>query len=102
MPDPQAVFLGSPPCCIHLPPVWDPSRCCLLTLKVTSPLPAVKLKLPPGLHIQGLPSRYSATQLHLHWGDQNDPHGSEHTVGGRHFAAEVSGVARLAEAAQGG
>ncbi|EPQ04521.1 Carbonic anhydrase 12 [Myotis brandtii] len=50
---------------------------------------SVKLKLPPGMHIQGLPSRYSATQLHLHWGDQNDPHGSEHTVGGKHFAAEL-------------
>nr|KAF6391419.1 carbonic anhydrase 12 [Pipistrellus kuhlii] len=49
----------------------------------------VQLTLPPGMHIQGLPSRYSATQLHLHWGDQNDPHGSEHTVGGKHFAAEL-------------
>ncbi|XP_045677981.1 carbonic anhydrase 12 isoform X1 [Phyllostomus hastatus] len=50
---------------------------------------SVKLSLPPGMHIQGLPSRYSATQLHLHWGDQNDPRGSEHTVGGEHFAAEL-------------
>ncbi|KAF6129083.1 carbonic anhydrase 12 [Phyllostomus discolor] len=49
----------------------------------------VKLSLPPSMQIQGLPSRYSATQLHLHWGDQNDPHGSEHTVGGEHFAAEL-------------
>ncbi|KAF5925372.1 hypothetical protein HPG69_001816 [Diceros bicornis minor] len=57
---------------------------------------SVKMNLPPGMHIQGLQSRYSATQLHLHWGDQNDPHGSEHTVGGEHFAAEVSGAARLA------
>ncbi|XP_024423198.1 carbonic anhydrase 12 isoform X1 [Desmodus rotundus] len=50
---------------------------------------SVKLRLPPSMHIQGLPSRYSATQLHLHWGNQNDPHGSEHTVGGKHFAAEL-------------
>ncbi|XP_039721303.1 carbonic anhydrase 12 isoform X2 [Pteropus medius] len=50
---------------------------------------SVKLKLPPAMHIQGLPSRYSATQLHLHWGNQNNPHGSEHTVGGKHFAAEL-------------
>ncbi|XP_036094739.1 carbonic anhydrase 12 isoform X3 [Rousettus aegyptiacus] len=50
---------------------------------------SVKLKLPPAMHIQGLPSRYSATQLHLHWGNRNDPHGSEHTVGGKHFAAEL-------------
>ncbi|KAL2790670.1 carbonic anhydrase 12 isoform 3 precursor [Daubentonia madagascariensis] len=49
----------------------------------------VKLNLPPDMHIQGLPSRYSATQLHLHWGDQNEPHGSEHTVSGKHFAAEL-------------
>ncbi|KAI5936827.1 Carbonic anhydrase 12 [Manis javanica] len=50
---------------------------------------SVRMNLPPGLHIRGLQSRYSATQLHLHWGDQSDPHGSEHTVGGKHFAAEL-------------
>ncbi|KAK2491660.1 hypothetical protein MC885_019436 [Smutsia gigantea] len=50
---------------------------------------SVRMNLPPGMHVQGLQSRYSATQLHLHWGDQNDPHGSEHTVGGKHFAAEL-------------
>uniref|UniRef100_A0A673U461 Carbonic anhydrase n=1 Tax=Suricata suricatta TaxID=37032 RepID=A0A673U461_SURSU len=49
----------------------------------------VRLDLPPDMHIQGLRSRYSAAQLHLHWGNQNDPHGSEHTVGGKHFAAEL-------------
>lgn len=50
---------------------------------------SVKMNLPQDMHIQGLQSRYSATQLHLHWGDQNDPHGSEHTIGGKHFAAEL-------------
>ncbi|XP_053450909.1 carbonic anhydrase 12 isoform X2 [Nycticebus coucang] len=50
---------------------------------------SVKLNLVPGMHIQGLPSRYSATQLHLHWGNPSNPQGSEHTVGGRHFAAEL-------------
>uniref|UniRef100_A0A5F5PPE9 carbonic anhydrase n=1 Tax=Equus caballus TaxID=9796 RepID=A0A5F5PPE9_HORSE len=49
----------------------------------------VKMNLPQDMHIQGLQSRYSATQLHLHWGDQNDPHGSEHTIGGKHLAAEL-------------
>uniref|UniRef100_G1P9B3 carbonic anhydrase n=1 Tax=Myotis lucifugus TaxID=59463 RepID=G1P9B3_MYOLU len=49
---------------------------------------SVKLKLPPGMHIQGLAIPLQRTQLHLHWGDQNDPHG-EHTVGGKHFAAEL-------------
>ncbi|XP_058150298.2 carbonic anhydrase 12 [Dasypus novemcinctus] len=50
---------------------------------------SVKLSLPPDMHLQGLQARYSATQLHLHWGSQNEPHGSEHTVGGKHFAAEL-------------
>ncbi|KAB1277734.1 Carbonic anhydrase 12 [Camelus dromedarius] len=51
--------------------------------------PAVKLKLPKDMQIQGLGARYNASQLHLHWGDRNDPHGSEHTIGGKHFAAEL-------------
>ncbi|XP_067605774.1 carbonic anhydrase 12 isoform X3 [Pseudorca crassidens] len=50
---------------------------------------SVKLKLPKDMHIQGLGARYNASQLHLHWGDENEPHGSEHTVGGKHFAAEL-------------
>ncbi|XP_012915013.1 carbonic anhydrase 12 isoform X8 [Mustela putorius furo] len=50
---------------------------------------SVRLNLTPDMHLQGLRSRYTATQLHLHWGNQNDPHGSEHTVGGKHFAAEL-------------
>ncbi|XP_007956213.1 carbonic anhydrase 12 [Orycteropus afer afer] len=50
---------------------------------------SVKLNLIPDMYIQGLQSRYRATQLHLHWGNQNNPHGSEHTIGGRHFAAEL-------------
>uniref|UniRef100_A0A4X1TZ14 Carbonic anhydrase n=1 Tax=Sus scrofa TaxID=9823 RepID=A0A4X1TZ14_PIG len=49
----------------------------------------VKLKLFEDMHIQGLGHRYNASQLHLHWGDQNEPHGSEHTIGGKHFAAEL-------------
>uniref|UniRef100_A0A4X1TYT7 Carbonic anhydrase n=1 Tax=Sus scrofa TaxID=9823 RepID=A0A4X1TYT7_PIG len=50
---------------------------------------SVKLKLFEDMHIQGLGHRYNASQLHLHWGDQNEPHGSEHTIGGKHFAAEL-------------
>ena len=49
------------------------------------------------MQLRGLGARYNASQLHLHWGDKDDPHGSEHTVSGKHFAAEVSGVAQLAE-----
>ncbi|XP_037689688.1 carbonic anhydrase 12 [Choloepus didactylus] len=50
---------------------------------------SVTLSLSPDMYIQGLQSRYRATQLHLHWGNEKDPHGSEHTVGGKHFAAEL-------------
>ncbi|XP_035114663.1 carbonic anhydrase 12 isoform X3 [Callithrix jacchus] len=50
---------------------------------------SVKLTLPSDMHIQGLQSRYSAIQLHLHWGNPKDPHGSEHTISGEHFAAEM-------------
>ncbi|XP_055134199.2 carbonic anhydrase 12 isoform X3 [Symphalangus syndactylus] len=69
----------------------------ILKEQPSSPAPAngskwtyfVKLNLPSDMHIQGLQSRYSATQLHLHWGNPNDPHGSEHTISGQHFAAEL-------------
>lgn len=81
------------------PTCWLSGSTDAKALKAAPPLPAVRMNLPPGLHIRGLQSRYSATQLHLHWGDQSDPHGSEHTVGGKHFAAEVSSGARLAGAA---
>ncbi|XP_036590106.1 carbonic anhydrase 12 [Trichosurus vulpecula] len=50
---------------------------------------SVKLFLPPNMYIKGLGPRYTATELHLHWGNQNNPHGSEHTVDGKHFAAEL-------------
>ncbi|XP_076982853.1 carbonic anhydrase 12 [Tamandua tetradactyla] len=50
---------------------------------------SVTLSLPSDMYIRGLQARYSAAQLHLHWGDQSDPRGSEHTVGGKHFAAEL-------------
>lgn len=49
----------------------------------------VRLNLPPSLHLRGLPFRYSASQLHLHWGDRSNPRGSEHTIAGEHFAAEL-------------
>lgn len=35
-----------------------------------------------------LDSEYELLQFHAHWGSSND-HGSEHTVDGRAFAAEV-------------
>ncbi|KAB0342529.1 hypothetical protein FD754_019455, partial [Muntiacus muntjak] len=50
---------------------------------------SVKVKLPKDMQLRGLGARYNASQLHLHWGDKDDPHGSEHTVSGKHFAAEL-------------
>ncbi|XP_043380664.1 carbonic anhydrase 12 isoform X3 [Chelonia mydas] len=49
---------------------------------------SVRMSLFPTMHIRKLPFQYTATQLHLHWGNRNKPEGSEHTVSGRHFAAE--------------
>ncbi|XP_054583016.1 carbonic anhydrase 9 [Eptesicus fuscus] len=49
----------------------------------------VQLTLPPGLQMALGPGReYRALQLHLHWGSAGRP-GSEHTVGGHRFPAEV-------------
>ncbi|KAK2492769.1 hypothetical protein MC885_008445 [Smutsia gigantea] len=49
----------------------------------------VQLTLPPGLEMTLGPGReYRALQLHLHWGAARRP-GSEHTVGGHRFPAEI-------------
>nr|XP_008532570.1 PREDICTED: carbonic anhydrase 9 isoform X7 [Equus przewalskii] len=49
----------------------------------------VQLTLPPGLEMALGPGReYRALQLHLHWGAAGRP-GSEHTVGGHRFPAEI-------------
>uniref|UniRef100_A0A8C9SL05 Carbonic anhydrase n=1 Tax=Scleropages formosus TaxID=113540 RepID=A0A8C9SL05_SCLFO len=50
---------------------------------------AVKLSLPARMYISGLPHRYSAAQLHFHWGSPTLAAGSEHTVNGKRFAAEM-------------
>uniref|UniRef100_A0A8D2LSH9 Carbonic anhydrase n=1 Tax=Varanus komodoensis TaxID=61221 RepID=A0A8D2LSH9_VARKO len=50
---------------------------------------SVNMNLSSRMRIRNLPSQYSAAQLHLHWGNRNKQEGSEHTVGGRHFAAEL-------------
>ena len=50
---------------------------------------AVQLTLPPGLKMAlGPGQEYRALQLHLHWGTSDHP-GSEHTVNGHRFPAEV-------------
>ncbi|OPJ75467.1 carbonic anhydrase 9 [Patagioenas fasciata monilis] len=49
----------------------------------------VFLDLPGSLAITGgYAQQYRAAQLHLHWGSQSGP-GSEHTVNGHRFAAEI-------------
>ncbi|XP_045418808.1 carbonic anhydrase 9 [Lemur catta] len=49
----------------------------------------VQLTLPPGLEMALGPGReYRALQLHLHWGAAGRP-GSEHTVDGHRFPAEI-------------
>ncbi|KFP84191.1 Carbonic anhydrase 9, partial [Acanthisitta chloris] len=49
----------------------------------------VQLELPESLAITGgYAQQYRAVQLHLHWGSLSGP-GSEHTVNGRRFAAEI-------------
>ncbi|NXT35678.1 CAH9 anhydrase, partial [Pelecanoides urinatrix] len=49
----------------------------------------VLLELPESLAITGgYAQQYRAVQLHLHWGTRSRP-GSEHTVNGRRFAAEI-------------
>ncbi|XP_075267817.1 carbonic anhydrase 9 [Opisthocomus hoazin] len=47
------------------------------------------LELPESLAItDGYAQQYRAVQLHLHWGSPSGP-GSEHTIDGRRFAAEI-------------
>ncbi|XP_065512596.1 carbonic anhydrase 9 isoform X2 [Caloenas nicobarica] len=49
----------------------------------------VLLELPESLAITGgYAQQYRAVQLHLHWGSLSGP-GSEHTVNGHRFAAEI-------------
>ncbi|XP_041130603.1 carbonic anhydrase 6 isoform X3 [Polyodon spathula] len=52
---------------------------------------SVQIDLPPTMAItKGLPSRYTATQMHLHWGGMNqEASGSEHTIDGMRYMAEL-------------
>jgi len=42
------------------------------------------------MHISSLRHRYTAAQLHFHWGSSSRPAGSEHTVNSKQYAAEVN------------
>ncbi|XP_075432330.1 carbonic anhydrase 12 isoform X2 [Ascaphus truei] len=49
----------------------------------------VMMSLPPTMYKNGQLFRYTVSQLHFHWGNQANPTGSEHSIGGKKFAAEV-------------
>lgn len=53
-------------------------------------LSAVQISLPSKMYISSLPHRYTAAQLHFHWGSSGRPAGSEHTVNSKQYAAEVN------------
>ncbi|XP_033614023.1 carbonic anhydrase 14 isoform X8 [Fukomys damarensis] len=55
----------------------------------------VQLSLPPTLELGGLPRKYVAAQLHLHWGQKGSPGGSEHQINSEATAAEVPGHKEL-------
>ncbi|XP_077452862.1 carbonic anhydrase 14 [Stigmatopora argus] len=58
-------------------------------LKVKNNGHTVQVGLPWTMSVSGLPGRYAAAQLHLHWGSKSNPAGSEHTVDGKRYAAEL-------------
>ncbi|XP_077567491.1 carbonic anhydrase 12 [Stigmatopora nigra] len=58
-------------------------------LKVKNNGHTVQVGLPWTMGVSGLPGRYAAAQLHLHWGSKSNPGGSEHTVDGKRYAAEL-------------
>lgn len=59
------------------------------TLSITNDGHAVKVTLPPTMHIVSMSHRYTAVQLHLHWGSETEPVGSEHTISGVHYPSEL-------------
>lgn len=53
--------------------------------------PSVQIDLPPTMVItKGLPGKYTAVQMHLHWGGWDlEASGAEHTIDGIRYMAEV-------------
>ncbi|XP_068109615.1 carbonic anhydrase 14 isoform X2 [Hyperolius riggenbachi] len=49
----------------------------------------VQLSLPPTMRLRGLPNNYTAVQLHLHWGSEAHPGGSEHTINKQVYPGEL-------------
>uniref|UniRef100_A0A673CTK4 Carbonic anhydrase n=2 Tax=Sphaeramia orbicularis TaxID=375764 RepID=A0A673CTK4_9TELE len=50
---------------------------------------SVQISLPSKMYISSLPHRYTAAQLHFHWGSSGRPAGSEHMVNSKQYAAEM-------------
>ncbi|XP_040927143.1 carbonic anhydrase 12 isoform X2 [Betta splendens] len=50
---------------------------------------SIQISLPHTMHISSLPHRYTAAQLHFHWGSRGRAAGSEHVVNSRQSAAEM-------------
>uniref|UniRef100_A0A8C5NM89 Carbonic anhydrase 6 n=1 Tax=Junco hyemalis TaxID=40217 RepID=A0A8C5NM89_JUNHY len=63
-------------------------------LRMTNNGHSVQIDLPPTMNIsQGLPGVYTAVQMHLHWGGLDlESSGSEHTIDGMRYFAEVRGA----------
>ncbi|KAM4573871.1 carbonic anhydrase 12 [Odontesthes bonariensis] len=50
---------------------------------------SLQISLPSKMHISSLLHRYTAAQIHFHWGSSSRPAGSEHTVNSKQYAAEM-------------
>ncbi|CAF98333.1 unnamed protein product, partial [Tetraodon nigroviridis] len=50
---------------------------------------SAQISLPSKMYLLGLHHRYSAAQLHFHWGSSSSPAGSEHMVNNKQYAAEM-------------
>ncbi|NXI06320.1 CAH6 anhydrase, partial [Pachycephala philippinensis] len=72
-------------------------------LRMTNNGHSVQIDLPPSMNIsRGLPGVYTAVQMHLHWGGLDlETSGSEHTIDGMRYLAEVRGHGGCREGALG-
>ncbi|XP_040189686.1 carbonic anhydrase 14 [Rana temporaria] len=59
------------------------------TFTLTNNGHTVKLSLPPLMRLRGLSNNFTAVQLHLHWGSEEHPGGSEHHINDQDYPAEL-------------
>lgn len=71
--------------------VGKPVAICFKLKKNIFMFPSVQIDLPPTMVItKGLPGKYTAVQMHLHWGGWDlEASGAEHTIDGIRYMAEV-------------